>query len=154
VIAQQALGPALAGSATTLGEICGGGRGLQTGPFGSQLKAEEYVPEGVPVVMPKDIVDGSIVGAGCSCVSIEKSQELSKHRLVKGDVVFSRRGDVGVCALVSETQEGYLCGTGCLRARPDPSIDPMFLISYLTTEEPIRWLKQNAIGQTKMLPEN
>jgi len=134
--------------ATTLGEICGCGSGLQTGPFGSQLKAEEYVPVGVPVVMPRDIVDGCIVGAGCSCVSIDKSQELSKHRLLKGDVVFSRRGEVGVCALVSEMQEGYLCGTGCLRARPDPSIDPVFLISYLTTEGPVRWLRQNAIGQT------
>jgi type I restriction enzyme S subunit len=43
----------------TLGNICLD-KGLQTGPFGSQLKADEYSSEGVPVVMPKDIVSGQI----------------------------------------------------------------------------------------------
>jgi|SRR5579872_414517 len=31
---------------------------IQTGPFGSQLHAHEYTPEGVPVIMPQDIHDG------------------------------------------------------------------------------------------------
>ena len=33
---------------------------IQTGPFGSQLHAHEYVHEGIPVIMPQDIVHGSI----------------------------------------------------------------------------------------------
>ncbi len=28
---------------------------MQTGPFGTQLHAHEYVSDGVPVVMPQDI---------------------------------------------------------------------------------------------------
>lgn len=32
-------------------------KGLQTGPFGSQLKANEYTENGIPVIMPKDIYD-------------------------------------------------------------------------------------------------
>lgn len=39
---------------TSLGEICNGN--LQTGPFGSQLHAHEYVPVGIPVLMPKDLI--------------------------------------------------------------------------------------------------
>ena len=35
-------------------------KGLQTGPFGSQLKASEYTKTGIPVVMPKDISNGKI----------------------------------------------------------------------------------------------
>ena len=32
---------------------------IQTGPFGLQLTPVDYVSEGIPVIMPKDIVDGS-----------------------------------------------------------------------------------------------
>src|SRR5215510_10534965 len=31
--------------------------GIQTGPFGSQLHQSDYTEEGVPVVMPKDIIN-------------------------------------------------------------------------------------------------
>jgi type I restriction enzyme S subunit len=34
--------------------------GLQTGPFGSQLKAADYTEDGIPIVMPKDLSSGSI----------------------------------------------------------------------------------------------
>lgn len=40
---------------TSLGEVCSGN--LQTGPFGSQLHAHEYTDEGVPVLMPKDLIN-------------------------------------------------------------------------------------------------
>ena len=33
---------------------------LQTGPFGSQLHAYEYTLEGVPFVMPQNIINGKI----------------------------------------------------------------------------------------------
>ena len=31
---------------------------IQTGPFGSQLHKSDYSVDGIPVVLPKDIVDG------------------------------------------------------------------------------------------------
>ena len=46
---------------TTLGAMLKRVRGyLQTGPFGSQLHAHEYVHEGTPVIMPQDILNGQI----------------------------------------------------------------------------------------------
>ena len=48
----------------TLGDVLREAGGfLQTGPFGSQLHAHEYVPEGVPVVMPQDISRGRVATA-------------------------------------------------------------------------------------------
>lgn len=35
-------------------------KGLQTGLFGSQLKANEYTEKGVPIVMPKDVNSSKI----------------------------------------------------------------------------------------------
>lgn len=47
---------------TTLGEICDKVDGIiQTGPFGSQLHESDYSEDGIPVVMPKDIIEGRIV---------------------------------------------------------------------------------------------
>ena len=39
---------------TTLGELAVSG-GIQTGPFGSQLHASDYVTSGVGMVMPQDL---------------------------------------------------------------------------------------------------
>jgi type I restriction enzyme, S subunit len=36
-----------------LAELAGGG--IQGGPFGSQLHASDYIPSGIPVIMPKNI---------------------------------------------------------------------------------------------------
>src|SRR5690349_15599223 len=102
---------------TTLGQIVERD-GLQTGPFGSQLKAAEYTPTGVPVVMPKDMGSGRIESATVARVPESIAAErLAQHRVRAGDVLFGRRGDIGRCALVEPHQEGWLCGTGCLRAR-------------------------------------
>ena len=42
---------------TTLGEISSN---IQTGPFGSQLHQSDYSENGIPVVMPKDILNGHV----------------------------------------------------------------------------------------------
>lgn len=90
---------------------------VQTGPFGSQLHAEEYVEGGWPVVNPMNLVDGEIVATPTMTVSDDKRDELTRHVLRDGDIVFGRRGEMGRAGLVTSDHTGWLCGTGSLRLR-------------------------------------
>jgi type I restriction enzyme S subunit len=125
--------------------------GLQTGPFGSQLHAADYTDQGVPVVMPKDIRGGRITTETVARVPEQVAAGLSKHRVFSGDILFSRRGDIGRCGLVTEVEQGWLCGTGCLRVRVDHGRGfPPFLIQALSQQTTVQWLTENAVGQTML----
>lgn len=136
---------------TTLGELCtSGGGGIQTGPFGSQLHASDYVLAGIPSVMPQNIGDNVIEEEGIARISEEDATRLSKYLLREHDIVYSRRGDVEKRALVRGEHAGWLCGTGCLRVRfgDRAACDPRFVSHYLGTESSRTWIKSHAVGAT------
>ena len=135
---------------TTLGAVCErGGGSIQTGPFGSQLHASDYVPAGVPSVMPVNIGDNRIVEDGIMRITQADAERLSRHRLRVGDIIYSRGGDVERRALVREGQEGWLCGTGCLKVRLGSGVvDPLFASLYLGHPAVRQWIVQHAVGAT------
>lgn len=135
---------------TTLGAIAKGDDGLQTGPFGSQLHASDYTPDGIPVLMPKDLKDGRIDAESVARVPLAIAEEMSRHRLKSGDILFGRRGEIGRSALVAEAEVGWLCGTGCIRARLTETVVPEFVVEVLRSSRLINWLNENAVGQTML----
>jgi len=139
------------GSVTRLlGEICDEVDGvIRTGPFGSQLHESDYRPEGVPVVMPKDIIDGKVSAAAIAKIGEEDVARLVQHKLRKGDIVYGRRGDIGRRALITDREMGWLCGTGCLRISLGATVlDPAFLYYYLGQPRVISLISNQAIGAT------
>ncbi len=138
---------------TTLAQVCAeSSGGIQTGPFGSQLHAQDYVPKGIPVVMPQDIADNRIDSVAIARISVKDRDRLLKYALCAGDIVYSRRGDVGRRALVRADNEGWLCGTGCLRVRvSDQRVHDSTFLSYLLgTEEARSWIVRHAVGATML----
>lgn len=135
---------------TTLGDIASRGGGhIQTGPFGSQLHASDYVSEGIPCVMPVNIGDNRLIREGIACISEDDAERLSKHILREGDIVYSRRGDVERRALVRATEDGWFCGTGCLKVRLGKGvIDPNYASYYLGHPEVREWIVRHAVGAT------
>jgi len=126
---------------------CGGA--IQTGPFGSQLHASDYVEEGVPVVMPQDLVNRRVSTQRIARISEEDAARLSRHRLLPGDIVYSRRGDVERHAVISKREAGWLCGTGCLIVRLGPAWPSQaFLSLALDRPETRAWLVRHAVGAT------
>ncbi|MCX6968550.1 MAG: restriction endonuclease subunit S [Verrucomicrobia bacterium] len=136
--------------ATTVGKVCDefGGE-VQTGPFGSQLHASDYSEDGTPVVMPQDMRDGKIICDHIARVGQRHVNQLQRHMLRVGDVVYSRRGDVTRFAVVTKAEEGWLCGTGSIRIRLNcPEIEVGYVRRYLQQELVGKWLKHHAKGVT------
>lgn len=124
---------------------------IQTGPFGSQLHQYDYSETGTPVVMPKDLTDGIISEQSIARVSEDHVQRLNRHMIQKGDILYSRRGDVGRCALATEHEAGWLCGTGCLRITIDETIaDSKFVFYQLQQEKIVGWVEKHAVGATML----
>ena len=122
---------------------------LQTGPFGSQLHAADYITGGTPVINPVNLVSGTLVPALDRTVDKVTSARLGHHKLLRGDILFARRGDVGRCGLAGKEQEGWLCGTGCLRMRPCPrSTQSAYLLHLLSTHGVGEWLENESVGST------
>ncbi len=133
---------------TTLGDIA---LNIQTGPFGSQLHQSDYSESGIPVVMPKDLIGGHISEASIARVSNEHVERLSRHKIEVGDILYSRRGDVGRCAFATEKEQGWLCGTGCLRVSIDEKkAIPQFVFYQLQKNETVGWVEKHAVGATML----
>ncbi len=134
---------------TTLGELLSSNDGfVQTGPFGSQLHASDYVEKGIPCIMPANISGNRICLDDIAQISKKDALRLSKHIVKIGDIVYSRRGDVTRKALIRKTDAGMFCGTGCLLIRPGDSVDPQFLFYHLSTPQNQEWIIRHAIGAT------
>ena len=124
------------------------GGGVQTGPFGSQLHAADYVERGIPSVMPRDIKLDRVSVENIARVTDADAERLSKHRLAPGDIVYSRRGDVERRALATEREEGWLCGTGCLRVRLEGGVHYQYLYWYLGHPGVRSWIVRHSHGAT------
>ncbi len=138
---------------TTLGDVCRrGGGNVQTGPFGSQLHASDYVPIGIPSIMPQNIGDNRINEEGIARITPEDAKRLSKYLVKIGDIVYSRRGDVERRSLVREHENGWLCGTGCLRVSfgKKSVVHPPYAAYYLGHPMVREWIVRHAQGATML----
>ena len=147
----ELLGPLPADWAyTTLGEACAdSGGGIQTGPFGSQLHASDYVADGIPAIMPTNIGDNQVNEYGIARIAPQDVERLQRYRVRIGDIVYSRRGDVEKRALIRYREDGWLCGTGCLRVRFGAgNVDASYAAYYLGHGLVRDWITRHAHGAT------
>ena len=134
---------------TDLESVCVKGNGIQTGPFGSQLHMADYSDEGVPVVMPKDLIGFRIRTDEIARIPESIAEKLSRHRMQPNDIVYGRRGDIGRRAYLMSDQSGWFCGTGCLRIRPNSqAVNSWYLFNYLGQDDVQGIIAGRALGVT------
>ena len=129
---------------TTLGEISK----VQTGPFGSQLKNEQYITGGTPVITVEHIKDFRISDFDYPSVTNEDRDRLSKYLLKEGDIVFTRVGSVDLSAYVSKKQDGWMFSSRMLNVRPTNQVDSKY-ISYFFRQPLFRsYIFRISVGAT------
>jgi type I restriction enzyme S subunit len=116
---------------TTLGAATAG---VFTGPFGSLLHKSDYVENRIPLVNPAHITETGIEPDLNKTVSKQTAKRLGSYILHEGDIVIGRRGEMGRCALVTETEEGWLCGTGSFFIKPSDQCESGYLVRFLRSE--------------------
>ncbi|GAA3418388.1 restriction endonuclease subunit S [Streptosporangium vulgare] len=99
----------------------------------------------VAVMKPRNIADDRFTGIPDG-IGEEAAAKLPSYRLMAGDVVCVRTGGIGKHALVTAEQEGWVIGTGIIRLRPGPWVDPPYLSHYLSHPSVQNWFARNGSG--------
>jgi len=121
---------------------------MSTGPFGSMLHKSDYVEHGIPLVNPANIVNGNIVASDKMMVSAETVKRLESYMLRAGMIIMGRRGEMGRCAVVSEKETGWLCGTGSFFMTPSSYMFDHYLSVFFTTPYAKAYLSGASVGTT------
>lgn len=109
---------------------------IKTGPFGTQLKASEYVEKGTPVLNVRNLGFSTVNTEKLEMVGDETLERLSAHKLHTGDIVFGRKGAVERHAYISKNEDGWMQGSDCIRLRvKTESINARYLSYYFLTPQ-------------------
>lgn len=132
----------------TLGDLQKQGKAsLQTGPFGTVLKASEYSDTGVPVISVGEIRNGYIqISNSTPKVNQKTVTRLSRYELHNGDIVFGRKGAINRNARIGREQSGWFLGSDAIRLRLSEDIDSVFVSYQLMSPLLGKWLLQNSHG--------
>ncbi len=122
---------------------------VQTGPFGSQLKNEQYITGGTPVVTVEHLKDFRIIDFNYPSVTDEDKNRLSKYLLKQGDIVFTRVGSVDLSAFVKKHQDGWMFSSRMLRVRTNAfEVDSRFLSYYFQQKNFRDYILNISVGAT------
>jgi type I restriction enzyme S subunit len=91
---------------------------VQVGPM--SMRSQDFVTEGTPVLNVGCVQWGYFEEAKLNYLPPLKAQQFERYRILPGDVMFTRSGTVGRCAVAQSHQAGWLMTFHLLRARPHP----------------------------------
>lgn len=137
-------------SSTTLGQVIATfGGSIQTGPFGTVLKASEYSEYGVPIISVGEVGYGTLrLRPETPRAPQSVVHRLPSYVLQHGDIVFGRKGAVDRSAWVQLAEDGWFLGSDGIRVRFSDGVSSRFISYQLRTEETRAWLLQHAAGST------
>ncbi|HJJ32689.1 MAG TPA: restriction endonuclease subunit S [Methanocorpusculum sp.] len=102
---------------------------IKCGPFGTQLTKSEYIDNGIPIwAIPQ--ISSHFALPPYAYISVEKAEELSQYSAIPGDILMSRKGTIGKCALYPKSYPSGVIHSDVLRIRPDTNIANSVFITH------------------------
>ena len=100
---------------------------LADGPFGSDMKSEEYQDSGVPITQLNNIKEGIHKDDAFKYVTEEKAATLSSHFIYPGELLMAKMMPAGRTCIASAAFPKYLLSSDSIRIVPVDEIDRRFL---------------------------
>ena len=121
------------------------------GPFGSNLKASDYVVSGIRVIQLQNIGDGEFIDNYKIFTSEQKADELLSCNIYPGDIILSKMGDpVGRACLIPNIHSRYVMCSDGIRLVVDEKRFNKYLIHILINSAQFRKLiEKTATGSTR-----
>ena len=121
------------------------------GPFGSNLKSSDYVPEGVRVIRLGNILQGAFSEKDRSFVSYEKYESLKRYECKPGQVVIATLGDPLLRAcLVPDFGVPSIHKADCMYYETDPEkVLPLFAVNVINHPTMLERAGVDGHGQTR-----
>lgn len=116
---------------------------IAMGPFGSNIKVDCFVDEGIPVLNGSNLDGFALSEKSFRYVTPEKADSLKKANASRGDVVITHRGTLGQIAYIPQNSkhDRYVISQSQFRVRCNEKILPEYMVYYFHT----------ALGQHKLL---
>lgn len=121
------------------------------GPFGSNLKSDHYVEEGIRVVRLQNIGAGKFIDDDKAYIAKDHFAELVKHECRPGDVLIGTLGDPNIRACVQpEYLSVALNKADCVQFRADPSqCTPEYVCWLVNSPSTLAMARSLIAGQTR-----
>lgn len=107
---------------------------LAMGPFGSNIKADNFVKEGIPVIKGGNLTGPFLVEDKFDYLTEDKANDLIASNAYRGDIVITHRGTIGQVGLIPKNSkhERYVVSQSQLKLSLDTDkINPYFVYYYL-----------------------
>jgi type I restriction enzyme S subunit len=103
--------------------------GIKCGPFGTQLAKSEFTKKGIPVWgIPQ--VNSKFKKPPHDFITEQKAIQLDQYSVLPSDIVMSRKGNVGKCAIYPLNWEKGILHSDVLRIRCNPDVADSIFLSY------------------------
>lgn len=112
-------------------DCCAASDDIRCGPFGTQLLKTEFCNSGVPLWGIKQVNRGFAIPTH-EYVTDQKARELSNYDIVEDDIVMTRKGTIGNCAVYPAGLSAGVMHSDLLRVRLDQrKSSPQFVADQL-----------------------
>jgi len=105
---------------------------IAIGPFGSDIKTDNFVPTGVPVIRGGNLTSGRFNSNDFVFLTEEKADQLLNANAYPGDLVFTHRGTLGQVGLVPHgSYKRYVVSQSQMKLTCNPAAaDPSFIYYF------------------------